>query len=193
MSEARAAVRDAMEKAYFHEQTVSHNIFASLTLPYTMIAAGIGATVFLVRQIPSDPGEFFWWAAVAGLVGTIVSLVVAACSLINASFRNQYKYIYPGNMNSYFYDLIKYYGERGSSTPESDAFADFENELIEQYAEGARYNQRTNFAREGSRQTAFSALLVAGAFLLASAGTLTLGSVEGIFDESGRTEAQATP
>jgi len=186
MADPRETVRDVMEKAYFHEHTVEHNIFVSLSLPYTMIAAGIGVSVFLVRELPARPDGAFWWASAAFLVLAFFSLIYAAYCVIGAARGHVYAYIDMNDMLDYFDNLCSYYRDQDVHDPDTNALADFQDALTAEYGTAAQHNQTKNFYRKYRRQRAFSALLGAGACLFISATALTVGELVEVPDGSKR-------
>jgi len=172
MADPRETVRDVMEKAYFHEHTAEHNLVVSLNLPYTMIAAGIGVSVFLVRELPTHPDGAFWWMSAVFLTLALLILVYAGYHVIGAALghgRANVAYIDINDMRHYFDNLYSYYTNQGDDDPDAKALADFQDALIAEYGAAATYNMKANFVRKQRRSRALAALFGVGACLFISA------------------------
>jgi len=187
MYKARETARELMEKLYFYEHNVEHNIFATLTLPYTVIVAALGAIFFLLNKIPTTPTGFLWWTTVVFLALSSVPIVVAATYLVRASFGHRYAYVDAVGMEAYCRRLIQYH-DTHSKEPDERSMSEFQDALIEQYANATDHNARINEKRKRYRRNAYIAIIFVGVALLISAVTLTVHQMQEIADERHRSE-----
>jgi len=157
-----------MEKLYFYEHNVEHNIFSTLTLPYTVIVAALGAIFFLLNKIPTTPTGFLWWTTVVFLALSSVPIVVAATYLVRASFGHRYAYVDAVGMEAYCRRLIQYH-DTHSKEPDERSMSEFQDALIEQYANATDHNARINEKRKRYRRNAYIAIIFVGVALLISA------------------------